>query len=94
MKGKELMENKILAIMDMTVKISEHTPVDVNVRYYGFSGTLDVSIFWKGFKVSLDDCTDYVVVTHREPWKDFPNEITPDDMLGILEEIYSGGSNG
>lgn len=88
------MENKTLAIMDMAVKISEHTPVDVNVRYYGFSGTLDVSIFWKGFKVSLDDCTDYVVVIHKEPWKNFRNEITSDDMLGILEEIWAGRENG
>lgn len=87
MKGKA-MENKALAILDMAIKISENTPVDILVWYYGLTGTLELRIFWKGIEVSADDHTDYTVPRNREPSP--PNEITADDMLRVLEEIWAG----
>lgn len=86
------MENKTLAIFDMAIKISENTPVEVVVWYYGFTGTMDLRIFWKGIVVSADNYTDYEVPTRREPL--VPGEIAADDMLRILEEIWAGRENG
>lgn len=92
------MENKALAILDMAIKISENTPVDIAATYYGITGGVDLRIFWKGFNVDEDNYTDYYVPTRRKPISTnnifTPNDTPADDMLGILEEIWAGRENG
>lgn len=85
--------NKALAIFDLAMKISQNTPTDVMIRFYGFCDEVDVTIYWDGFNANDERYTSYDVPISREPRsveiESLTAEISPDEMLGKLEEIWA-----
>lgn len=89
------MENsKALAILDMAIKINKKTPTSVMVRYYPNLNELDVIIYWSGWGSPDERYTAYDIPLDREPTENSEQEISADDMLRILEEIWAGRENG
>lgn len=91
--------NKAIAILDLAMKISQNSVTDVITRYYGFLHEIDVDIYWGG--KNKENYTMYDVPLAHEPRsiEDVMSEKSPDEMLRILEEIWTaaqakGQSNG
>lgn len=84
------MENKLLAIFDLIVKISKNTPVDICEYYSGTCGEMDIRIYWDGLEKDRNRVSSYSVPYYHEVRDYIENEISADDMLRILEEIWAG----
>lgn len=86
-------KNKAIAIFDMAIKISDNSPTDVFCWFDPNVMGLDVRIYWNGWSKN-NNGTYYTVPLMRDVFTWCHEEISPDGMLAILEEIWEGVLNG